>query len=84
MLAESARAAFGKNVLGVMLTGMGADGASEFVKLKKLGGHIIAQDQASCVVYGMPRSLVEAGGCGRGSAARSDRRSHPLVPRMLI
>ena len=62
VLAESARAAFGKNVLGVMLTGMGADGASEFVKLKKLGGHIIAQDQASCVVYGMPRSLVEAGG----------------------
>lgn len=62
VLAESARSAFGKNVLGVMLTGMGADGASEFVKLKKLGGHIIAQDQASCVVYGMPRSLVEAGG----------------------
>jgi two-component system chemotaxis response regulator CheB len=62
VLAESARAAFGKNILGVMLTGMGADGASEFVKLKKLGGHIISQDQASCVVYGMPRSLVEAGG----------------------
>lgn len=62
VLAESARSAFGKNVLGVMLTGMGADGANEFVKLRKLGGHIIAQDQASCVVYGMPRSLVEAGG----------------------
>jgi two-component system chemotaxis response regulator CheB len=62
VLAESARAAFGKNILGVMLTGMGADGANEFVKLKKLGGHIISQDQASCVVYGMPRSLVEAGG----------------------
>jgi len=62
VLAESARAAFGKNILGVMLTGMGADGAAEFTKLRKLGGYNISQDQASCVVYGMPRSLVEAGG----------------------
>lgn len=62
VLAESARSAFGKNVLGVMLTGMGADGAAEFVKLRKLGAYNIAQDQATSVVYGMPRSLVEAGG----------------------
>lgn len=62
VLAESARAAFGKNILGVMLTGMGADGAAEFTKLRKLGAYNISQDQASCVVYGMPRSLVEAGG----------------------
>lgn len=62
VLTESARAAFGKNVLGVMLTGMGADGAIEFSKLRKLGGYNISQDQASCVVYGMPRSLVEHGG----------------------
>lgn len=62
VLAASARGAFGKNVLGVMLTGMGADGAAEFAKLRKLGGYNIAQDQASSVVYGMPRSLVEAGG----------------------
>ncbi|MDQ8699891.1 chemotaxis response regulator protein-glutamate methylesterase [Hyphomicrobium sp. LHD-15] len=62
VLTESARAAFGKNVLGVMLTGMGADGAIEFAKLRKLGGYNISQDQASCVVYGMPRSLVEHGG----------------------
>jgi two-component system chemotaxis response regulator CheB len=62
VLAESARSAFGKNVLGVMLTGMGADGAAEFAKLRKLGAYNISQDQASCVVYGMPRSLVEHGG----------------------
>jgi len=62
VLAESVRGAFGKNVLGVMLTGMGADGAAEFAKLRKLGAYNISQDQASCVVYGMPRSLVEAGG----------------------
>jgi two-component system chemotaxis response regulator CheB len=62
VLAESARAAFGKNVLGVMLTGMGGDGAAEFTKLRKAGGYNISQDQASCVVYGMPRTLAEAGG----------------------
>ncbi|MCC7251388.1 chemotaxis response regulator protein-glutamate methylesterase [Hyphomicrobium sp.] len=62
VLAESARGAFGKNVLGVMLTGMGGDGAAEFGKLLKLGAYNIAQDQASSVVYGMPRTLVEAGG----------------------
>jgi two-component system chemotaxis response regulator CheB len=62
VLAESARGAYGKNVLGVMLTGMGADGAAEFTKLRKMGAYNISQDQNSCVVYGMPRSLVEAGG----------------------
>jgi len=62
VLAESVRGAFGKNVLGVMLTGMGGDGALEFTKLHKLGGYNISQDQASCVVYGMPRTLFEAGG----------------------
>ena len=62
VLAESARSAFGKNVLGVMLTGMGGDGAVEFGKLRKLGAYNIAQDQASSVVYGMPRTLIEAGG----------------------
>lgn len=62
ILAESARNAFGKNVLGVMLTGMGGDGSIEFGKLRKLGAYNIAQDQASSVVYGMPRTLVETGG----------------------
>ncbi len=62
VLAESARSAFGKNVLGVMLTGMGGDGAIEFGKLRKPGAYNIAQDQASSVVYGMPRTLVETGG----------------------
>jgi two-component system chemotaxis response regulator CheB len=62
VLTESARAAFGKHVLGVMLTGMGGDGTIEFTKLRKSGGYNISQDQASCVVYGMPRTLFEAGG----------------------
>lgn len=62
VLAESARAAFGRHVLGVMLTGMGGDGAIEFTKLRKAGSYNISQDQASCVVYGMPRTLVELDG----------------------
>lgn len=61
VLAESVAAAFGRNVLAVMLTGMGNDGMTEYVNLKNLGAYIIAQDQASCVVYGMPKAVVEAG-----------------------
>lgn len=62
VLAESALAAFGKNVLGVMLTGMGNDGTKEFVKLRRAGAYNIVQDQVSCVVYGMPRAVADAGG----------------------
>ncbi|MGL4398022.1 MAG: protein-glutamate methylesterase/protein-glutamine glutaminase [Hyphomicrobium sp.] len=62
ILAQSVMATFGKNVLGVMLTGMGSDGAREFTKLKQAGAYNLSQDQASCVVYGMPKSLVDAGG----------------------
>lgn len=62
VLAESARKTFGKNVLAVMLTGMGNDGTKEFVKLKGEGAYVLAQDQASSVVYGMPKAVYEAGG----------------------
>lgn len=61
VLAESVLAAFGKNVLGIMLTGMGNDGMIEFVKLFKAGAYTVAQDQNTCVVYGMPRAVVDAG-----------------------
>jgi two-component system chemotaxis response regulator CheB len=61
VLAESAFTAFGKQFLGVMLTGMGNDGAKEFIRLHKSGGYTLVQDQASCVVYGMPRAVADAG-----------------------
>jgi|EndMetStandDraft_8_1072994.scaffolds.fasta_scaffold129798_1 two-component system chemotaxis response regulator CheB len=61
VLAESAFTAFGKQFLGVMLTGMGNDGAREFIRLHKAGGYTLVQDQASCVVYGMPRAVADAG-----------------------
>ncbi len=61
VLAESAIRVFGKQILGVMLTGMGNDGAKEFIKLHKSGGYTLVQDQASCIVYGMPRAVADAG-----------------------
>jgi two-component system chemotaxis response regulator CheB len=62
VLGRSALNIFGNKVLAVMLTGMGNDGASAFAAIKEAGGHVIAQDEASCVVYGMPRAVVEKGG----------------------
>lgn len=59
VLAESALTAFGGAVMAVMLTGMGNDGALQFGKLRQAGAYVIAQDQASCVVWGMPRAVVE-------------------------
>ncbi|MGQ9554354.1 MAG: protein-glutamate methylesterase/protein-glutamine glutaminase [Anaerolineae bacterium] len=57
----SAVAAFGDRVLGVILTGMGHDGRDGARALKRAGGQLIAQDEATSIVYGMPRSVVEAG-----------------------
>lgn len=57
----SAAEAVGGGVLAVVLTGMGADGKSGAAELKKKGSSIWAQDEASCVVYGMPHAVVDAG-----------------------
>lgn len=61
ILANSAVEAYRSHVLGIMLTGMGSDGAIGFQSIRKTGGYTIAQDQASCVVYGMPRAVFEVG-----------------------
>ena len=52
---------YGKKALGVIMTGMGKDGLEGISKLKKLGGYCMAQEENSCVVYGMPKSIVDAG-----------------------
>lgn len=52
---------FGKQTLGVILTGMGNDGLSACQELHKLGGKVIAQNEETCVVYGMPRAIVDNG-----------------------
>ena len=51
----------GSNALGIILTGMGDDGAGGMKEMRDAGAKTIAQDEATCVVYGMPRSVVEAG-----------------------
>jgi len=51
----------GKGTLGVVMTGMGSDGTKGMKELKKLEGFAIAEAEETCVVYGMPRSLVDAG-----------------------
>lgn len=58
---SSAAEFFGKNTIGVILTGMGKDGLAGAEKIKAGGGYIIAQDQKSCVVYGMPSAVVHKG-----------------------
>lgn len=53
--------AFGAASLGVILTGMGQDGVIGLRKLKAMGGYVVGQDEATCVVYGMPRAAASAG-----------------------
>lgn len=62
VLFRSAARYGGKNVIGVIMTGMGDDGARGMLELKEAGGFNIAQDEKSCVVYGMPGEAVKRGG----------------------
>lgn len=61
VLMESAGRSLGRKVLGVMLTGMGSDGVEGAKVLKECGGKLIAQSEKTCVVYGMPKAVVDAG-----------------------
>jgi two-component system chemotaxis response regulator CheB len=58
---EAAAAVFGPAVLAVILTGMGEDGTEGARAIKAAGGRVLAEAETTCVVYGMPRSVVEAG-----------------------
>ena len=61
LLYVSAAATGGRSVLGVVLTGMGDDGCRGAAAIHAAGGRILTESADSCVVYGMPRSVVEAG-----------------------
>ncbi|MEJ6006746.1 chemotaxis response regulator protein-glutamate methylesterase [Paucibacter sp. AS339] len=61
VLFNSAARVVGQNALGIMLTGMGADGAKAMKVMKDAGSYNFVQDEASCVVFGMPREAIAAG-----------------------
>jgi two-component system chemotaxis response regulator CheB len=61
VLFRSAADVFGDRTLGVVMTGMGADGRDGAAWIKAKGGKILTEAESSCVVYGMPRAVVEAG-----------------------
>jgi two-component system chemotaxis response regulator CheB len=61
VLFRSAAAYAGKNAVGVILTGMGKDGAIGMLEMKNAGAHNFAQDEATCVVFGMPREAIAIG-----------------------
>jgi two-component system chemotaxis response regulator CheB len=61
VLFESAAEVYGERVLGVVMTGMGDDGRAGAAWIKARNGSVLTEAEESCIVYGMPRSVVEAG-----------------------
>lgn len=64
VLFRSAATAAGANAMGIILTGMGDDGARCMAEMRQAGSPTVAQDEATCAVYGMPREAVQAGAVG--------------------
>ena len=62
IMMESVLSVYGKNTIGVLMTGMGDDGADAMVKIKKAGGITIAESEETAIVFGMPREAIERGG----------------------
>lgn len=61
VLFRSAANSAGKNAIGIILTGMGADGAAGMLEMKRAGAFNIAQDEGTCVVFGMPKEAIDSG-----------------------
>lgn len=62
VMMKSVLQAYGPDTVGVLMTGIGNDGAEQMVAITKAGGHTIAESEESAVVYGMPRQAIENGG----------------------
>ena len=67
VLFQSVAEAAGAAATGVLLTGMGSDGAQGLLKMRQAGARTIAQDEASCVVFGMPREAILLGAAAQGT-----------------
>lgn len=65
VLFDSVAKYVGPNAIGVIMTGMGNDGASGLLKMKEAGAKTIAQDEDSCVVFGMPKEAIKLGAVDR-------------------
>lgn len=68
VLFNSAAEVAGANALGVIMTGMGKDGAQGLLAMRHAGAHTIAQDEATCVVFGMPKAAIEVGAAAEVAA----------------
>jgi two-component system chemotaxis response regulator CheB len=62
VLFQSVAKVAGKNAVGAILTGMGADGAKGLLEMHDAGAYTMAQDEASCIVFGMPKEAIKLGG----------------------
>jgi two-component system chemotaxis response regulator CheB len=65
VLFRSVAGSAGRNALGVIMTGMGDDGAAGLLEMRRAGARTVAQDEASCVVYGMPKEALKRGAVER-------------------
>ncbi len=70
VLFHSTAVSAGGNAVGVILTGMGKDGADGLLAMREAGAPTLGQDEASCVVYGMPRAAFELGSVGRQASLK--------------
>jgi two-component system, chemotaxis family, protein-glutamate methylesterase/glutaminase len=79
-LFRSCARAFPAATAGVLLTGMGSDGAEGLAELRRAGGVTVVQDEASSVVFGMPRAALE---CGAADIAMPPREIGEALARMM-
>ena len=77
VLFRSAAQCAGKNAVGVILTGMGKDGAAGMLEMKNAGAYNVAQNEETCVVFGMPREAIAVG-------ATHDVGALHALPRMVL
>ena len=65
VLFESVASVYQNHALGVIMTGMGSDGAAQLAEMRRQGAHTLGQNEESCIVYGMPKVAFELGGVQR-------------------